>query len=106
MNVAGTLTFDDGRVVVGDAQRDFHAQFLGEIVHERRPALGDARGVFRRNDREGQFGISSFPVLGGSRGRERERGGAGKNQSASDHDSLFIGSGRLTKNWWVLRRRP
>ena len=31
MDVAGALAFDDGGIVVGDAQRDLDAEFLGEI---------------------------------------------------------------------------
>src|SRR4029077_7612479 len=90
MDVAGALAFDHGGVVVGDTQRDFYAEFLRQVSDERRPALGYAGSVFGRHDGEGQLRILALPVLRRSGGRERQHGGAGKNDATIDHDIPLV----------------
>src|SRR5258708_31156606 len=84
MDVSGLLAFDHRRVVVGDAQRDLHAQFLREVLDQRRVAVGDAGGVLGRHEREYDFGILRFPVL-----RECTAGGEGEQARTDDKASTI-----------------
>ena len=64
MNIPGALPFDHGGIVIGDAQVHLHAEHPRQIIHERRVAINDARGVLGRDDGEGQFRIFRAPILG------------------------------------------
>ena len=79
MDIASALALDDGRVIIGDAQIDLHAERAAQIVHERRKTLDHARGVLGWHNRKGELGIFGAPILGeGAAGAgDKERGGAG-----------------------------
>src|SRR5258708_5932782 len=89
MDVSGLLAFDHRRVVVGDAQRDLHAQFLRKVLDQRRVAVGDAGGVLGRHEREDELGILCFPVLRKSTaGGECEQAGSDHKASTIEHDPV------------------
>ncbi len=87
MDVAGALAFDEGRVVIGDAQGDLGAEFLRQVGDEGTVTVGDAGGVLGRDHGEDEFGILGLPVLGQS-GHGQPGGGGrkpGKHDAARDH---------------------
>ena len=77
MDVFSDLAFDDGGIVIGDAQLHRNAQLLGQVLDEGLVTLLDAGGVLVWDGGEDELGIIGLPVGVGGSGKHGKGGEAG-----------------------------